>query len=300
MTSKQRMQFPSGWSFQEDYVEFEEGRPALFFNVWKNSNAKIERVLMVVHGQGEHGGRYAHFAHGFSDHYDAILALDLRGHGRSAGPRGHVNCFEEYVDDALEARLRVDELFLNPPVVDLLGHSMGGLIALQMLRHRDEARVRNCVLSSPALGLSVPIPGWKLGMGKVMRTLWPTLQMATGLNARDLTHDDALIRAHGEDQLNHKSVTPAAFFDFEETMLATSQDTAVVPVNIPLLVQVSGDDRIVSESATRTWFDALQHPDKTWIEYKEAFHEIYNETSREQVFRDANAWLKRVTSFSQR
>lgn len=286
---------PAGWSHHEDSIHFEEGRPTLFFHVWRGPQPSIKRVLLIIHGQGEHGGRYAHFPQGFESHYDAMLAVDLRGHGRSAGPRGHADLFEDSVDDALEARVRIDELFSSPARVDLFGHSMGGLVALQMLRHRAEARIFACMLSSPALGLSVPIPGWKLGLGKMMRSVWPTLQMGTGLNAADLTHDQAAVRTHGLDLLNHKCVTPAAFFDFEETMKATAADTAVVPVSVPLLVQAAGDDRIVSEPASRAWFDALQHPNKTWIGYKEAFHEIYNETSRDQVFKDANAWLERLS-----
>ncbi len=285
---------PSGWSHQEDSIYFEEGRPTLFFHIWRGPQSVVRRALLIIHGQGEHGGRYSHFPKGFEAHYDAMLAVDLRGHGRSAGPRGHADHFEDGVEDALEARVRIDELFGSPARVDLFGHSMGGLLALQMLRHREQARIHACMLSSPALGLTVPIPGWKRGLGSVMRSLWPTLQMATAVDAALLTHDPAAIRTHGLDQLNHKCITPAAFFDFEETMKATSEDPTVVPETIPLLVQAAGDDRIVSEPAARKWFDALNHPNKTWIGYKEAFHEIYNETSRDQVFKDANAWLDRV------
>ncbi|MGW8370425.1 MAG: alpha/beta fold hydrolase, partial [Gammaproteobacteria bacterium] len=116
---------------------------------------------MIFHGLGEHGGRYAHVPHYVQGCVSRVVCHDHRGHGRSEGRRGHVNRFDDFADDAAQAVMRLDERLRHEcgrSEIHVLGHSMGGLITLRMLLAHPGLAIASATVSSPALGVGIPVP----------------------------------------------------------------------------------------------------------------------------------------------
>jgi len=157
---------------------------ALHLHDWAVPGAKA--TVAIIHGYGEHGARYAHVAQALNAAGVSALAVDLRGHGRSGGPRGHVLRFSEYhrdVDALLErARQRSSghKLFV-------LAHSMGGLVAVDYLLAGGGKDVAGLVLSSPFFGVALAANPLKLALGRVMSRVWPGLSLPTGLGGEHVT-----------------------------------------------------------------------------------------------------------------
>jgi alpha-beta hydrolase superfamily lysophospholipase len=230
------------------------------------------------------------------------VTCDLRGHGESGGTRGFVRRFGDYLED-LRAVLADATVALAglpgapaaspPPQAQrpiLLGHSMGGLVALQFaLAYPDSLRA--LALSSPFLGLKLAVPGWKRTLGLVASVLAPKLRMPSGLNPADLSHDSEVGRSYAADPLVTHEATARWFT--ETTAAQADVWVRAGRVRVPTLMQVAGDDRIVDAAVSQTVFDRLGAVDKNLTVYPGLFHEIFNEAEadRRRVLSDLTSWL---------
>ena len=284
---------PPSFEFDTEVLQSTDGEHGLFFNWFKKKNKTPKRALLVIHGQGEHGGRYQHFAHYLEGQYDWILAPDLRGHGRSEGVRGHVDSFDEYVDDALLAYETLKSRLPEGTEIDWFGHSMGGTITLRAILCRPHSNIRNYILSAPCLDLKVKVPVVKDVAARLLYRVWGSLQMETGLDPFRLTHDAAVVNAMKRDQLHHTKATPAFYLSFKKAMeeLRETEAEIMLKSDTRILFQLAGEDMIVSTEAAEAFFKKLRHQKKTEIIYHGLFHEIYNEISKDGVFHDLNEWL---------
>src|SRR5512134_2268340 len=188
-------------TWQEGFEETPGGR--LYWQAW--SPARPRAALLLVHGLAEHSGRYAHVARRFAAAGYASVALDYRGHGRSPGPRVHVDSFDSWCDDVSAGLALVRRLHPGLPLVPV-GHSQGGLLVLlQALRDPD---ARPCtVVSSPLLGVAPPSrPGAALKLAsRVLMRVAPRLRVPNRVNPDWLSHDPAVGRAYMDDPLvSHK------------------------------------------------------------------------------------------------
>jgi lysophospholipase len=244
-------------------------------------------LVVLIHGFAEHSGRYAHVIEALNQAGLSVLAIDLRGHGNSEGKRGHIERFKDYIDD-VETAIQLAAQVQPDASVYLLGHSMGGLVVGQYVLHHPEG-IAGCVMSSPALSFSVKIPAWKSALGKGMSRIFPTLGLATGLDTQDLTHDTAMVAAYEKDPLVFKKATSRWFTE----MLEAQQEIFAEAPNMstPLLMQVAGDDRLVSAETSREFHDRYGGEDRTFHYYEHAFHEIYNEVDRDHPIHDLTHWF---------
>lgn len=260
----------------------------IFFRRLASADDKARLVL--VHGLGEHSGRYESVRRLLLAAGVSTWALDLRGHGRSHGSKGHVQDFEQYVEDLDKL---VDKAVRDEPPhagVYLLGHSLGGLIALKYAL-QFPYKLKGLVVSSPALGFKVKVPSYKIALGRLMSSVWPQMGMANELDATKLSHDPSVVQDYLEDPLVHNRVTARWFTEFVAAMESTRQNAQAL--RVPILMQVAGDDRLVDNDASRSFFNHLALPDKTIHVYDGLFHEIYNETdpARGKVLNDLMAWI---------
>lgn len=245
-------------------------------------------VFVVVHGYGEHSGRYLNPVNYFVPRGLALYAYDLRGHGKSPGPRGHIVHFGEYLADTNAFLKLVRQL--NPGhKLFLLGHSLGGLIVSAYVENYPTDDLSGLIMSSAFLGFRMQVPAVKAAVGRVMSSLMPALTMKNDLSAALLSHDLAVVAAYDTDPLNHH-VGTARFLTEVTTAQARTLERAG-EVKLPLLVMYAGDDQIADPERSRVFFERAASADKTIHGYDGYYHEIFNETNKEVVFKDWECWL---------
>lgn len=283
---------PSHFEYTTEVHQSLDHRFSIFFNIFRKKGVAPERALLLIHGQGEHGGRYQHFPHYLADEYDLIIAPDLRGHGRSEGIRGHVHRFDEYVDDAL---LAWNWLKVQAPnaTLDWFGHSMGGLVSLRAFLYNKNLNAAHLIISSPLLGLKVEVPAVKQFAARVLHKVWGSLALPTGLDATKVSRDQNVVDAYIKDRLNHDRASPSFFFSMQEAIQELTHADLRIDAKTKILFQVSGDDEIVSGPAAVEYFEKLNHADKKLIVYPGLYHEIYNELIKQNVFDDLLLWLSK-------
>ncbi len=282
---------PADFDYETEVHESLDGEHTIFFNIFRKKNVTPKRALLIIHGQGEHGARYQHFPHYLGEMYDLIIAPDLRGHGRSEGVRGHVERFDEYVDDAL---LGWNVLQKKVPInckMDWFGHSMGGLISLRTFLYRQDLNADHLIISSPLIGLKVQVPLMKVIAAKMISKFWGALQMPTDLDSSKVCRDPNVVEAYNSDRLNHGIATPKFFFSLKDAMENLIQSDLRINEKTRVLFQLAGEDEIVDTSAAKDFFERLHHDDKKLIIYPGLYHEIFNELVKENVFDDLKKWL---------
>jgi alpha-beta hydrolase superfamily lysophospholipase len=261
---------------------------------WHVPKGAPRGTALVLHGYGDHAGRYREVGSVLAGLGLATMAMDYRGHGRAAGQRGHCSHFDEFLDDLDAGLARVRAAGVSGRRV-LLAHSHGSLIALRALADPTRSLGVDCaVLSSPFLGIAVPVSPLKRAAGVVASRMKPAFSMPSGLVVKDLTHDDAILRETEKDTLRHPVATARWY---TEALAAHAYVREWAPrIVAPTLWQLAGEDRLVSVAAAREVF-ARAGGDKQLHVYDGLFHEIYNERERPRVFDDLRAWLApRVTA----
>lgn len=257
----------------------------LFFQTW---TPEAERgVLIITHGLAEHSECYHTLARTLSDDGWSVYAWDMRGHGRSEGKRGYARDVRDFVDDLDRFHGLVRSRHPDREPV-LLGHSLGGLVTLRFFQaHRPASAA--LVFSSPALGLSMAVPKVKEALARVAVRWLPTLTMYNEVRYEDLTRDEEMIKSYRADPLRHDKISPGLFLSMVENFaLALDEAAAVTP---PVLMQLSGEDRLVSTPASRALFERLPNKKNQIIVYPESYHEVYNDLDREQVVADLKKFI---------
>jgi alpha-beta hydrolase superfamily lysophospholipase len=240
--------------------------------------------VVVMHGLGEHSGRYAHVARFFNERGWSVRTYDHRGHGRSGGARGDVPSHDAALQDA---KIVIDDFAYRldaPPL--LLGHSMGGLFAASYAV-QNLSPLRGLILSSPAL--RIRLEGRRRMLFNLLRAVAPGLGLPNRLNPHYLSHDPKVARAYRADPLVHRVITARllqAMLDAIEVSHAQAPKLAV-----RTLLIVAGDDRLVDAEGSKELFSRLPPGIGTMHFYPDFYHEIFNETGSGRVFDDVRDWL---------
>ena len=255
---------------------------------WRPEGAPAA-VLAVVHGYGEHGGRYRELAEDMAARGYAVHVYDLRGHGRSGGRRGHVGRFADYLDDTAVYLDAVRTEHSGQPVY-LLGHSLGGLIATAYVEDRPAEGLAGLILSSPFLRLGMPVPPLKIGAVRLLSLAAPFMKIGNTLDSAALSHDQDVVRAYGVDPLNHHVAT--ARWAAEVVAAQGAALSAAGSITLPLLLLYGDADAVADPQAARELFERVASPDKAEHCFEGYYHEIFNETGRAAVFAAISAWLE--------
>lgn len=288
---------PETWLVEFESFHSVDHEATLFGQLFRErepSPALRQRALFVLHGQGEHSGRYIHWPHYLGDTVGSMYLLDHRGHGRSSGPRGHTPDFDAYARDAASALLRYHrylEAHAGAADLHLVGHSMGGLIALRMLLLFPDLPVQSVSLSAPMIELAFKLPKLKEMAGKLLNAVLPSLPLPSE-NLGDLISRDPAVREHYKrDRLNHGFASSAFYFSYLEAKEDLWKRAAAIEQ--PLLLLLPLADRVIDPEPTRQFFAKISSPDKKLITYPALYHEIFNEPEKDQVFSDLKSWLQR-------
>jgi len=255
--------------------------------------ARPRALVAVVHGLGEHSGRYAALADSLVERQFTVAALDLPGHGESKGTRGHARSWEFLREQCVPATFTASRGMPGQPPdlrAVLLGHSMGALLALDYaLAHPRQLLA--VVASAPALR-SAPPPVWKLSLAQAAKVLAPSHGFAHGLDESGISRDSEVIEKRSSDPLMHDRITPRLYFGLEEARQRVMSEARRLA--IPALVLQGMADRVIDPRGALEFNVAAPHGMARLITYAGAYHEVFNDLDREQVIRDLTAWLDAV------
>jgi len=259
----------------------------LYYQRWR-PEGETKAVLAIVHGFGEHSGRYGNVVNWFVPKGYAIYAFDLRGSGRSPGQRGHINSFAEFREDVKTFLQLVRAQEPDRPLF-LLGHSMGGLIVLNYVLHHPEG-LTGVIASGPALG-SLPVSPLLLALAKLLSRIWPRFTLDTNLDATAISRDPAVVEAYVNDPLVHSLGTPRLGTELLKAMEWTQAHAA--EMKVACLIVHGGADRLAPPEASRAFYERMTIADKARYEYEGYYHEVFNDIGKERVLADVEAWIQR-------
>ena len=257
--------------------------------------------VVLVHGYAEHAARYAWVAASLGAAGYECHLFDLRGHGRSEGPRGHVARFADYVDDLdrvvhqasgggdAAGSPRGDGPGATPRIpLFAVGHSLGGLIALEYVRLRRGV-FDVLAASSPFLAPAFRLPPLVEALGSLASHVLPSRTVKSTLSAEWLSHDAAVVKAYARDPLIFDTVTLGWFREVrsaQEEMLRRAGE-----IRLPVLFLLGDADRVADWRRSTAVFERLGSADKCLKVYPRFFHEVLNEIGREEVLGDLLVWL---------
>lgn len=267
----------------------------LFFQTWQHENSV--GTLVITHGLSEHSECYHRLAeglaaHGGSDRWD-IYAWDLRGHGRSEGKRGLANDFRDYCQD-LEIFYQLVKAKVGnraKPTV-LLGHSMGGLITLRTLIESAAVKPRAVCLSSPALGIAMPVPLIKDKASHFLAKVWPSLTLFNEVKYQRLSQDPEILPTYERDILRHDKISPKVYLGMLESFEFVFKNAK--KITLPVLMQLSSKDPVVSRPRAEAFFAEIGSEYKKKLVYENSLHEIFNDIERERVYADLGGFLNEL------
>ena len=265
---------------------------ALPLTRWPKPTGTPRGTVLIVHGLGEHAGRYAHVMAHLAANGWASVAYDQRGHGRAPGSRGGLPAPHSLLDDLGRVVARVRAIQPGPLV--LLGHSLGGLIAARFVAESWATPaapwwrpVDALVLSSPALdpGMSVL---QKLLLA-IAAPLAPDVALGNGLKPAWVCSDPAVVAAYVADPLVHDRVTPRLVRFIVDAGRLVAQRAPQWAV--PTLLLYAGADRCVAPRGSAAFAAAVPRP---WLQarrYDGMAHEIFNEPDQARPLADLSDWL---------
>ena len=238
--------------------------------------------VLLVHGANEHVGRYSHVIEALNTSGYTVTGVDLRGHGRSYGKRGHVMSWGDYRDD-LSAGAKV----AGTPVF-VLAHSMGGLVAADALIN-PQFEVRGLVLSNPLFGLAFTPPVIKATAAKLISKLLPALSMGNEVVVEHISRDPAVQAAYRSDPLISSTLSPRWFTEMLGAISRLERDGD--KITCPTLLLQGSGDKVTSVEASSAIVDKFGSQDKRTKSYEGLYHEIFNEPEKDLVIKDMIAWL---------
>ncbi len=240
---------------------------------WAAPHQGVRGRVHVIHGLGEHAGRYEGLAQRLRAQGFEVWAHDHRGHGRSDGPRGVLPHTAALIDDAAGVLRQVQAAHDDGLPCVVLGHSMGGLVAAALVARGTE-RVDGLVLSSPALGLALSWPQQRLLA--FMHRWAPDVTISNGLHPERLSHDPAVVASYVNDPWVHSRVSARLIHGMLDQ--APRVFSAAAQWRIPTLLMFAGDDTLVDPEGSRRWASAAPASILQAQEFPGLDHEIFNET----------------------
>lgn len=259
--------------------------------VW--SAERPRALIAIVHGLGEHCGRYAALASDFVRAGYTVASVDWPGHGEAPGPRGDLKSWVWFRDRVIPALLGAHLGMASQPERTrhiLFGHSMGGAMALDYaIAH--PGGLSAVVASAPALRISMP-PWWKLALANVARVTAPSVGFPNGLDTTGISRDPEVMRLHDEDPMIHDKISPRLYADFTEARQRVLRDAR--RLSVPALVLHGGADRVVDIEGSKEFCAAAPAGRTRFVRVDDAYHEIFNDVGRDELVKGVVDWLGAV------
>jgi len=270
----------------ESYEIYASADIKLFCKSWKPADPP-KAVLFIVHGHGEHSGRYEALANLFIDNQIAVFAFDHRGHGKSGGKRGHADSIEQFVEDVELVLMKCRSLFLEIPVF-IYGHSMGGQIVASYLDKVKSKEISGAIVSSAWFWLVSSPPAWQIKLIKKLALIMPRLTLSNGLDSALISSVATEVLLYKNDPLIHDKISLALFDTLYHNGVWLTNHAQ--EVKVPVLVCHGDKDQITDRSGSEQYAKKIG----TKAEFKiwpGAKHESHNDYDKENVMQFYVDWL---------
>lgn len=258
----------------------------LYYKKWQTNN-DLKGSIILIHGFGEHIGRYNEWCKKFTEAGFNIHGIDLRGHGKSNGKRGFSPNYKSYLKDLYLLYQIVNENSNNKPII-LYGHSFGGNLAINFLLDYPTLKVDAAVISSPWLKLSFNPSFLKVFLGNIFKHIFPKAVVKTNLPINGLTSKKDIINNYINDPLVHQKIGLKIYFQIKSA--GTKALKQVYKINIPMLIIHGINDPITSHVASIN-FSKNSSKKVTLKLYNHPYHELHNTNDSDKIFDDIIKWL---------
>ncbi|HET9941534.1 MAG TPA: alpha/beta hydrolase [Candidatus Eisenbacteria bacterium] len=263
------------------------GRGAI--SCWRLGGTGERRGVGILHGLGDHAGRYAELGSALLERGFAVEAIDLPGHGKSYGKRGHVGSWLDY-RAAVTAWMDRAHAAAPDRTWTLLGQSMGAFIALDWaLAH--PARVERLVLCAPPFQLGFRPSLLKVKAAQALVRFWPGFSQGNMILPSMLSHDQSIVRAHMEDPLVHYRITARLFLEFQ--FMRASLMKRVGELKTPTLVIQGGEDHVADPAGSEKWVKMAPEGLVELRLYPGLYHEVLAEVGRTEIIASLIDWLEK-------
>ncbi len=264
-----------------------DGELKLYYQAWL-PQGQPQAVLVLVHGLGSHSGTFNNIVQALVPQGYVVYGLDLRGHGRSPGSRGHINHWSEFRED-LSRFFRLIASQQGQIPYFLLGHSLGAAIALDYALHFPNG-LHGVIATALPLG-KVGVPPIKLAIGQILSQVWPHFTLNTGIDRAATSRIPEAIAAIASDPLRHTRGSARLATEF--ITKAEWLQTHAVCLQVPLLLLHGGEDRISLPEASHVFFRQVICADKESHEYAGSYHDIHDDLDYREMLSDLENWLGR-------
>lgn len=258
----------------------------IYYQSWL-PDGEIKAVLLIVHGLGEHSGRYMNVVNHFVALGYAIYGLDHLGHGKSSGYRELVEKFSDFTE-ILDTFLKQVKEWQREVPIFMVAHSMGALIGLTYLTE-NQSQFKGALISGPPVKIPKNVSGVTIFVGKILSKILPKAGVI-GVDAEGVSRDPEVVKAYLEDPLVFKGKTPARLAA-EMLKAITNLETTVSDIELPIFIIQGGADRIVDPTGAKEVYEKISSKDKSIKYYDEYYHEVFNDIGFETPLKDVQFWL---------
>ena len=251
----------------------------------QNSN----KVMLIIHGLGEHSGRYLTLIQDFNNKNISVFTIDIRGHGKSGGKRGHSPSYKQLMSDIQYFIKHVTHKVSNQKYF-LYGHSFGGNLVINYSFHKNK-KIHGVIATSPCIKPAITPSKIKLFMGKLFRKVIPSLSLNNGININGISKNLQVIKDYIDDPLTHSKISIQLSLDLVSSGIFALENSK--NITVPMLVFHGSNDKLTSYSASKKLVENAGSNIK-FIGFNDAYHEIHNEPEKDELLINIFNWINSI------
>jgi len=249
----------------------------IFLRSWSTYKNPSHNIV-IIHGLGEHSGRYDEFANFFLKKNIGVFAFDLVGHGKSEGIKGHVSKIQNFIDDIEEVLIAVRKKYMDVPII-LFGHSLGGCLALNYLIERKSKEINSAIISSAWIITEVKLSKYLLKFQQLLSNIFPTIRLSNRIDPKNLSKDNKIVKNYMNDPYVHDRISLNLLKEVNKGIKKIEKESH--KLNLPILLVHGKKDRIISYKGSELLNKQITHSKLKLFE--NIFHEPHNDLEKKEV-----------------